>query len=192
MAIEFNCHVCGKLLRTSEAKSGKTAKCPGCGESLSVPQAEVGPDDYDSDESGGSGLDEFDDAAAPSTQSGATKACPMCGEQIRRAARRCRFCGEDLADRYSSRSTSYSQPHRGAMLLTFGILGFVVCPIFAIVAWVMANGDLQEMKAGRMDPEGEGLTKAGKIISIVSLSLTAAGLLLYCFFVIMFVAVGAA
>lgn len=78
------------------------------------------------------------------------------------------------------------------MLLTFGILGFVVCPIFAIVAWVMANGDLQEMKAGRMDPEGEGLTKAGKIISIVSLSLTAAGLLLYCFFVIMFVAVGAA
>ena len=66
------------------------------------------------------------------------------------------------------------------MLLTFGILSLFVCQIFGIVAWVMANGDLQEMKAGRMDPEGEGLTKAGKIISIVSLSLTAAMLLLWC------------
>ena len=180
MPIEFNCHVCGKLLRTSEAKAGKTAKCPGCGESLSVPQAEVAPDDYDSDDAGGSGLDEFDAPAAPSTRSDATKSCPMCGEQIRRAASRCRFCGEDVDDRYSSRSSSYSQPHRGAMLLTFGILSLFVCQIFGIVAWVMANGDLQEMKAGRMDPEGEGLTKAGKIISIVSLSLTAAMLLLWC------------
>ena len=40
MAIEFNCHVCGKLLRTSDDKAGRTAKCPGCGESLEVPQGE--------------------------------------------------------------------------------------------------------------------------------------------------------
>ena len=78
------------------------------------------------------------------------------------------------------------------MILTFGILSFFVCQIFGIVAWVMANGDLQEMKSGRMDPEGEGLTKAGKIISIVSLSLTAAAFLLWCFFVILFGVLGAA
>ena len=191
MPIEFNCHVCGKLLRTADEKAGKTAKCPGCGEKLSVPQADEAADDYESDDAGGSGLDEFGDVAAPSTKSGPMKACPMCGEQIRRAASRCRFCGEDVDDRYSSRSSSYSQPHRGAMILTFGILSFFVCQIFGIVAWVMANGDLQEMKSGRMDPEGEGLTKAGKIISIVSLALTVAALLLYCFFVIfLFAAAG--
>lgn len=60
------------------------------------------------------------------------------------------------------------RPHRGAMILVFGILGIVLCVIFGIVAWVMGNGDLREMQAGRMDPSGEGLTKAGKICGIIS------------------------
>ena len=54
------------------------------------------------------------------------------------------------------------------MILVLGILGIVCCPIIGIVAWVMGNGDLQEMEAGRMDPSGEGITKAGKICGIIS------------------------
>lgn len=57
--------------------------------------------------------------------------------------------------------------HRGGMLLAFGILSLVCCFIFGIVAWVMGNNDLREMAAGRMDPSGEGLTKAGKIVGII-------------------------
>jgi mannose/fructose/N-acetylgalactosamine-specific phosphotransferase system component IID len=57
--------------------------------------------------------------------------------------------------------------HRGVMLLVFGILGIVCCIIFAILAWVMGSSDLKAMAEGRMDPSGEGLTKAAKILGII-------------------------
>ncbi len=57
------------------------------------------------------------------------------------------------------------------MILVFGILGIVLCFIFGIVAWVMANGDLAAMREGTMDASGEGLTQAGKICGIVSVVL---------------------
>ncbi len=59
------------------------------------------------------------------------------------------------------------QPHRGVLILVFGILSWVVCFIFGIVAWVMGNGDLRAMREGRMDPSGEGLTQAGKIVGMI-------------------------
>lgn len=64
------------------------------------------------------------------------------------------------------------QPHRGTMILVFGILGLIVCFPFGIVAWVMGNTDLKAMDAGTMDPEGRGTTQAGKIIGIVTTILT--------------------
>jgi hypothetical protein len=76
-------------------------------------------------------------------------------------------------------------PHRGAAILVLGIVGLVVgllgsfcCGIFGIagcicgiIAWVMANKDLREMAAGRMDPAGRGTTQAGKICGIISVIL---------------------
>lgn len=59
------------------------------------------------------------------------------------------------------------KPHRGTMLLIFGILGIICCFIFAILAWVMGSGDLKAMAAGEMDRSGEGLTNAAKILGIV-------------------------
>lgn len=59
------------------------------------------------------------------------------------------------------------QPHRGVLILVFGILSFVVCPFFGIAAWVMGNTDLREMAAGRMDRSGRDLTQAGRICGIV-------------------------
>ena len=64
------------------------------------------------------------------------------------------------------------QPHRGTMILVFGILGLIVCFPFGIVAWVMGNTDLKAMDAGTMDPEGRGTTQAGKIIGIIATILT--------------------
>jgi ABC-type branched-subunit amino acid transport system permease subunit len=63
------------------------------------------------------------------------------------------------------------QPHRGIMILVFGILSFVVCPFFGIAAWVMGNNDLQQMNAGRMDSTGRDLTNAGRICGMVSTAL---------------------
>ena len=60
------------------------------------------------------------------------------------------------------------RPHRGGIILALGILGIVICQICGIIAWVMANSDLADMRAGRMDPSGEGITNAGRICGIIS------------------------
>ena len=69
--------------------------------------------------------------------------------------------------------------HRGILILVLGILGLVICFIIGIFAWTMGNQDLREMAAGRMDPSGEGLTKAGKICGMVSVLLAVGSLLLF-------------
>ena len=72
---------------------------------------------------------------------------------------------------------SGTRPHRGGAVLALGIIGIVVCFICGIIAWVMASKDLKEMDAGRMDPSGKGLTKAGMICGIVGVVLTALGII---------------
>jgi hypothetical protein len=65
-------------------------------------------------------------------------------------------------------STGYLAPHRGGAVLVLGILGFMMgCPIFSFMAWVMGSADLREMRAGRMDRSGEGLTQIGHILGAV-------------------------
>jgi len=62
----------------------------------------------------------------------------------------------------------YTSPHRGAVVLTLGILSWMVgCPIFGLIAWIMGSTDLREMRLGRMDPSGQGLTQAGQIIGMI-------------------------
>ncbi len=79
------------------------------------------------------------------------------------------------------------KPHRGTLVLVLGILGIVCCFICGIVAWVLGNTDLREMDAGRMDPEGRGLTQAGKICGIIGIVLAILGLL---YSILMFVIIG--
>ena len=49
---------------------------------------------------------------------------------------------------------------RGGEILTFGLLAllpcFVTSIIFGLIAWIMANSDLAEMRTGRMDPRRRG------------------------------------
>ena len=65
------------------------------------------------------------------------------------------------------------KPHRGAVILAFGILGLVVCQLFGIAAWVMADNDLKEMNRGYMDPSGRDLTTVGRILGMVATALMA-------------------
>jgi hypothetical protein len=64
------------------------------------------------------------------------------------------------------------QPHRATMILVFGILGVLtfscaLLGVFGIVAWVMGKRDLELIRRGLMDKEGESMTRAGYILGIV-------------------------
>jgi hypothetical protein len=60
------------------------------------------------------------------------------------------------------------QPHRGVVVLVMGILALMfTCFIFGLIAYFMGKKDLDLMKRGLMDKEGEALTKVGYILGIV-------------------------
>jgi len=76
------------------------------------------------------------------------------------------------------------RPHRGATILAFGILGFLVCQLFGVAAWVMADNDLREMDRGYMDPSGRDLTRTGRILGMVSSALLAVSLIVLLLFIL--------
>jgi len=107
VTIEFHCPHCDKLLKTPDDKAGVRANCPGCGQIITVPdlvveaaqadpsfaashvEAEVAPP-----EAGFARTQE--DEVVDSDRQHDMKPCPMCGAAIKKAARRCRFCGETI------------------------------------------------------------------------------------------------
>lgn len=91
-----------------------------------------------------------------------------------RPARRRR---DDVEDDYDDepRRRGGGAPHRGGMILTFGIIGLICCGIFAILAAVLGTQDLKEMEAGRMDRSGEGMTRVGQILGFVGIGLWVLG-----------------
>jgi hypothetical protein len=95
---------------------------------------------------------------------------------------------DDLDDRghrddYDDRP-DYERPHRGGMILAFGIISLVMCQIgigivFGILAWVMGNSDLRGMAEGEVDPEGKQLTQVGKILGMVACAFLVLGACLF-------------
>lgn len=74
---------------------------------------------------------------------------------------------DDDRDDYDDDHRSGVEPHRGVMILVFGILGLMMCGVFGIVAWLMGKKDLEAIRLGRMDKEGKSLTQVGYILGIV-------------------------
>ena len=71
------------------------------------------------------------------------------------------------------------RPHRGTLILILGILGILCCFVCGIIAWVLGNQDMKDMAAGTMDPTGMGMTKAGKILGIISIVIAVLSVLFY-------------
>jgi len=51
--------------------------------------------------------------------------------------------------------------------------------IFGIIGWVMGQTDLRKMKNNQMDPDGQGMTKAGWVCSILG-TLVNGAIILFC------------
>ncbi len=69
------------------------------------------------------------------------------------------------------------EPHRGMLVLIFGIIGLFTCAIFSVLAWIFGNEDLKKMESGRMDPAGRDTTNAGRILGIIGVALNVLGIL---------------
>lgn len=141
MAIEFACHQCGKVLKTDEAKAGLTARCPDCGATVTVPQADSAPES----------------AAEEDAAGGDLRPCPMCGREIRQSARVCRYCGERLDETAGIQPTpvqpgevinksfalfkAQGVPTTLALLITGGIQAVLIIGVYvAVIAILLSNG----------------------------------------------------
>jgi len=74
------------------------------------------------------------------------------------------------------------RPHRGGLILTIGIVGMFTCFIFGLAGWAMATRDLEEMRAGRMDPAGRELTRTGQLIAAAGGALQLSALVFWLIF----------
>ncbi len=86
-------------------------------------------------------------------------------------------------------------PHRGSAILTLGILSLTICLtslVLGPLAWAMGQSDMNEIRAGRMDPAGEGSTNAGRICGMIATILGASVLGVYLLFFVLFGALVAA
>ncbi len=160
MAAIVTCPACNRQLQVPEAFFGKTVQCPECkqaflAEPVSAAAAAVGVT-----------------ASQPPTADAPAWDKPP--------ARR-RAWSDDGDDRPddADRPRRRLAPHRGGMILAFGILSLFVF-VFGPLAWIMGNADLMEMRAGRMDPSGESQTNTGRIIGMVSVYIMIGSLLLGC------------
>lgn len=164
MPIEMRCTGCGQTLRVADEHAGKKARCPACGTIAEVPL---------------SGSLAAPASAADSPFSGGYSPAPEANPFADRPEQAANPYAPPSASPYAStgRAGGFARPHRGGLILTFGIVGILCCMPFGIAAWVMAASDLSEIRAGRMDPSGESITRVGMILGIVSVGFAILGLL---------------
>jgi hypothetical protein len=129
-------------------------QCPSCHRALQIPEVLVGQD-VQCPTCGATFMAALKDLhPAPGQQSGSGP--PHEGDRPWTSDR-----GPDIA------LAGSPMPHRGGVVLAFGILSLVLCGLLGPVAWMMGNADLEAMRKGQKDPSGEGMTQAGRICGII-------------------------
>jgi hypothetical protein len=160
----ISCPSCQKKVQVPEALGGQDVQCPTCGAtfvahlpgtSAPAPSSGGAHERWETTERPASWKDEEAGRRPPPYDDRGDYRRPAHGEYGR-------------SDDYRRRDL---MPHRGAMILTLGIVGILLCNIVAPFAWVMGNADIAEIRNGRMDPDGEGLTQAGRILGMIGTAL---------------------
>ena len=212
-----DCPSCNRKLRVPDDLLGRNVKCPTCSTTF---QASVSPSSVMTPPAPPAPPAKPQAVAEPPAFSDgpplAQKRCPYCGENVVADAERCQHCGELLEgedrpwERHGGAVRRDSEPHRGGMILTFGIVSVCLGPIgmvppccyinilfsgiglgLGIAAIIMGKNDLAKMRQGVMDPQGQGTTQAGWICGIVGTVLNALAMVAWIGLVIFFVIVAA-
>jgi predicted Zn finger-like uncharacterized protein len=162
MPIQITCPSCSRQLRVPDNLVGQYVKCPSCDKTFTASAEEsAAPKESSQEES-------------PKREREVDTYTPA--ESPRRPRPPQRDDDDDDFDRdrprpsrRSSRSRSDYAPHRGTLILILGVLSLTGAGLFTgIPAWIMGNHDMAEIRAGRMDPEGESNTNIGRILGMVS------------------------
>jgi hypothetical protein len=181
--IEVTCP-CGRIMNVAAEHAGKKARCPGCQEAVFIPFPEPVelPPEQPPDQ--------------VSEQSVQTKKCPFCAETILPSAVKCKHCGEDLKGATKLRRPARARARRdsalkradtgGTDIFVYGLLGWLLCFVFGIVAWVRGNGYLRLCQARKVQPNG--LAVAGRIMGMIQTFIFLALIALYAFAVLFSVA----
>jgi predicted Zn finger-like uncharacterized protein len=198
-----DCPECKRTLRVPSDLIGKLVKCPTCGHTFTgasvEPEALPPPSSAEEPPERASPVndpDDYDEERARQRRQRAHKKEEEAEDerQRRRSRSRSRSRWEDDDDddderRPRGRRRRGMVPHRGSAILTIGILSFFVFPfVLGPLAWIMGNSDLADMRAGRMDPEGEGPTNAGRTCGMIATILGVIAIVVFLLFFTCFVA----
>jgi predicted Zn finger-like uncharacterized protein len=173
----ISCPECKKQLQVPDDLIGKSVQCPECQHSFTAEPPDL---EVITAAPGKAGS-----VPVPTKKSSASDKNDNDKDRAKR-----RRSEEDDDDDYDERPSrrrkasrrSYGTPHRGGMILAFGIIGLVsgLGIIFGPIAWLMGNTDLREMQAGNMDPEGESMTQTGRILGMIATILSIVGIVIAC------------
>jgi hypothetical protein len=197
MPLVVDCPTCTRKLRLPDDLLGRMVRCASCGETFEAKEtpAPLPPPTPSVEASPPPARGDFDIEK--------TEPCPRCGEEVPGDAARCLRCGEYLDEEPEDRPWERGvrrdcEPHRSGLILTLGIVS-IVCgalgialfccvplPILfvaagfgcGIPAWVMGHRDLAKMRAGVMDPRGQGTAYGGRVCGIIGTILNIIGLLI--------------
>jgi hypothetical protein len=149
MAMTVVCPKCSRNLNVPADLFGELVKCPVCGQNFKV--------DHDAEPA--PVIPEVRPAEPP-------PAPPPPVEEMHEPG----FDEDPTAWKFAQERRRDLQPHRGTTILVLGILS-IVLPLVSIIlgplAWALGSADLNAIKQGRMDPTGEGTTRAGYICGVV-------------------------
>jgi predicted Zn finger-like uncharacterized protein len=179
MGTTIDCPSCSRKLRVTDELLGSSVRCPACGVAFTATDHSAPP------------------PPAPPPPSPPPPSPPPDRQRVSSRSLSDELeIVQDGDDRppYRGGFRRDMQEHRGTLILVLGILSLVtgICGVFlGPIAWVMGNHDLQEMREGRMDPEGKGMTDAGRICGMIASILVLAGIVVGCGFFALMMAAGA-
>jgi hypothetical protein len=183
MATVIACPTCRQQLQIPAEMLGKAVQCPQCRHIFTADPSGAAAATAMAAEARG-GAKEPPPAPLPDEEFAEPIAEPSYGEVQRKDRKKKSRPASSYYDELLKSHKRRIEPHRGVTILVLGILSLacpgLIGPICGVFAWIMGTNDLNEIHAGRMDREGESLTKLGRLLGIIGICVTGAFIVLGC------------
>jgi TRAP-type C4-dicarboxylate transport system permease small subunit len=77
----------------------------------------------------------------------------------------------------TAESNAYPESSQATTALVLGILGLICCQPLGIIAWVLANKELEGIRSGLRNPDNQGMATAARVLGIIGAVFLALGIL---------------